>query len=215
MTSVAIIDYGMGNLHSISKALQHVTQHDQIVVTSDAHAILQADRVVVPGVGAIRDCMAAIQNLGLNNVIHEVAQSKPLLGICIGLQAMLDESEENNHTPCLGIFSGKVVRFKAGLTDDAGHQLKIPHMGWNQVHQTSQHPLWQGIEQDTRFYFVHSYYTEAEIHADVQATSNYPTPFACALGHKNIFAVQFHPEKSHNAGLKLLQNFLTWNGHDS
>ena len=211
MSSVVVIDYGMGNLHSIVKALQHVEPKANVMATSDKEAILNADHVVFPGVGAIRDCMEALEQSGLSTVIREIARSKPLLGICLGMQALLSESEENDGTPCLNIFSGRVVRFSDSLTDKSGIKLKIPHMGWNRVHQMP-HPLWHNIPQDSRFYFVHSYYAEPADSSVIAATSNYPEPFTCAIAEDNVFAVQFHPEKSQTVGLQLLQNFLHWDG---
>lgn len=215
MSSVAVIDYGMGNLHSIAKALLHVGGTTRVWVTADEKKILQADRVVFPGVGAIRDCMQALQRLGLDRVIEEVAGTKPLLGICLGLQALLKESDEGGGVPCLELFAGRVVRFSEPLTDVDGAILKIPHMGWNGVFQSGGHPLWNGIPQGRRFYFVHSYYTEPTVKSNVAATTNYPQPFACALARDNIFAVQFHPEKSQSMGLRLLENFIAWNGMES
>jgi len=211
MSSVAVIDYGMGNLHSIAKALQHAAPDVDVHIVSEADAIVRADRVVFPGVGAIRDCMQALQLGGLSDVIKDVAKNKPLLGICLGMQALLTDSEENNRTGCLNVIPGHVVRFPEALKDSAGNSLKIPHMGWNQVHQRP-HPLWQGIPQDSRFYFVHSYYAQPDNASMIAATTDYPTPFACALSKDNVFAVQFHPEKSQTVGLRLLQNFLHWDG---
>jgi imidazole glycerol-phosphate synthase subunit HisH len=211
MSSVAVIDYGMGNLHSIAKALQHAEPNCDVWVTADPDSIQKADRIVFPGVGAIRDCMQALNQSGLSKVITEVAFSKPFLGICLGMQALLTDNEENNHTQCLNIIPGHVLRFKEHLTDSHGDALKIPHMGWNQVHQTH-HPLWQDIPQDSRFYFVHSYYAKPDSPSVVAGTSEYPAAFACALSQANLFAVQFHPEKSQAVGLQLLKNFLHWNG---
>ena len=211
MSSVAVIDYGMGNLHSIAKALQHAAPEVNVLITANASEILTADRVVFPGVGAMRDCMQALQQTGLDAVIKQVAAEKPLLGICLGMQALLTDSEENGHTDGLGVFSGHVVHFPESLHDAKGERLKIPHMGWNQVEQQP-HPLWANIPQSSRFYFVHSYYAQPDNVAMIAATSDYPNAFACALANKNIFAVQFHPEKSQAVGLQLLQNFLHWNG---
>jgi glutamine amidotransferase len=212
MSSVAVIDYGMGNLHSIAKALQHAAPDVDVQVTSNPQLIKQADRVVFPGVGAIRDCMQALHDTGLANVIKEVALQKPLLGICLGMQALLSDSEENNHTACLNILSGQVVHFPQPLFDESGNVLKIPHMGWNQVQQQINHPLWENIAQNSRFYFVHSYYAVPNDKEIIAATSDYPVSFACALSQRNIFAVQFHPEKSQTVGLQLLKNFLQWDG---
>jgi imidazole glycerol-phosphate synthase subunit HisH len=211
MSTVAVIDYGMGNLHSIAKALQHAAPEVSVLVTSDKNQILNADRVVFPGVGAIRDCMHALQQTGLDSVVKQVAQEKPLLGICLGMQALLTDSEENGLTQSLNILSGHVVRFPEPLLDENGEKLKIPHMGWNQVKQQP-HPLWANIEDNSRFYFVHSYYAVPDNTNIIAATADYPTPFTCALARNNIFAVQFHPEKSQTVGLQLLQNFLRWDG---
>jgi len=212
MSSVAIIDYGMGNLHSIAKALQHAKPLERVQITSDAKRILAADRVVFPGVGAIRDCMQAIEHFGFTDVLNQAAANKPLLGICLGMQALLTESEENGDTGCLGIIPGKVVHFADNMADSEGAILKVPHMGWNQVYQCGSHPLWDGIPQDSRFYFVHSYYAKPDNPQHVGATSEYPVSFACAVKYENIFATQFHPEKSQAVGLKLLENFLAWDG---
>lgn len=211
MSTVAVIDYGMGNLHSISKALQHASPDVDVIVTSDAETILNADRVVFPGVGAMRDCMKALHDLNLVEVIKQAAQTKPFLGICLGMQALLIDSQENGQTDCLGILDGHVLKFAEPLFNEKGEVLKVPHMGWNQVKQNS-HPLWQNIPDESRFYFVHSYYVEPQSSEIVAGTSDYPNLFACALTKKNVFAVQFHPEKSQTVGLQLLANFLAWDG---
>lgn len=211
MSSVAVIDYGMGNLHSIAKALQQANADVQVLITANPDIIFTADRVVFPGVGAIRDCMQALNSSGLAAVIKEVAKIKPFLGICLGMQALLTHSEENANIECLNILSGNVLRFAETLQDAEGHRLKIPHMGWNQVWQQS-HPLWDKIPQSSRFYFVHSYYAQPDDVTIIAGTSDYPRAFACALAQKNIFAVQFHPEKSQTVGLQLLENFLHWDG---
>ncbi len=211
MSSVAVIDYGMGNLHSIAKALQHAAPKTRVMVTSDPDEMRSADRVVFPGVGAMRDCMTSLNGRGLVTVLAELASSRPLLGICLGMQALLEESEENEGVACLGLLPGRVRRFSGDLQDAEGKPLKIPHMGWNRVHQLGEHPLWEGIPQDTRFYFVHSFYAYPTRTEHIAATSDYPTPFASALSSGKLFAVQFHPEKSQAAGLRLLTNFLKWN----
>ncbi len=211
MSSVAVIDYGMGNLHSIAKALQHAAPQVDVQIVSDPELILKADRVVFPGVGAMRDCMQALNETHLVEVIKEVAKSKPLLGICLGMQALLTDSEENGSTQGLNILPGHVMRFSDSLVDAQGNNLKIPHMGWNQV-QFLSHPLWNNIPQASRFYFVHSYYAAPNDRSLVAATTDYPTAFACALAQDNVFAVQFHPEKSQAVGLQLLSNFLHWDG---
>lgn len=211
MSSVAVIDYGMGNLHSIEKALQHAAPEVDVQIVSDAAAIQQADRIVFPGVGAIRDCMLALDDSGLSAVIKDVAKTKPFLGICLGMQALLTDSEENDQTACLNVFQGHVEHFPKDLLDDKGERLKIPHMGWNQVKQKS-HPLWEGIPQNSRFYFVHSYFVKPNNELDTIASTDYPQSFSSALAKDNIFAVQFHPEKSQTVGLQLLKNFLSWDG---
>ncbi len=212
MSSVAVIDYGMGNLHSIAKALQHASPDVEVRIVADPRLILQADRVVFPGVGAIRDCMQALTDAGLPEVIRQVAESRPLLGICLGMQALLTDSEENDHTRCLNVVPGHVLHFTRPLLNQHGETLKIPHMGWNQVHQRQPHPLWRNIPQDSRFYFVHSYYVQPDDQSVIAAVTEYPDPFTCALSCGNIFAVQFHPEKSQEVGLQLLKNFLSWDG---
>lgn len=214
MTTVAVLDYGMGNLHSVAKALEKVAPPGtRVEVTSDPVRIRAAQRVVFPGVGAIRDCIGELKRLGLDEVVREQAHHKPLLAVCVGMQALMDFSEENGGTPCLGIVPGHVALFGASLRDPrTDERLKVPHMGWNEVHQQHAHPLWEGIEQDARFYFVHSYYTaptDAQVSA---ATTNYGATFTSAIARGNIFAVQFHPEKSAAAGLQLYSNFLRWNG---
>ena len=211
MSSVAVIDYGMGNLHSIAKALQYTDADVTVQITADADVIGAADRVVFPGVGAIRDCMQALNDSGLADVIKQVSKVKPLLGICLGMQALLSDSEEGGNTECLNLIKGHVRHFPGNLTDSHGNRLKIPHMGWNQVNQQP-HPLWYNIPQNSRFYFVHSYFAVPDRPEDSVATSDYPQAFTCALARDNIFAVQFHPEKSQTAGLQLLKNFLHWDG---
>ncbi len=213
MSTVAVIDYGMGNLHSVAKALEQVGKGVEVVVSHEAGRILAADHVVLPGVGAIRDCMGEIKRLGLDQVVRQVADAgTPLLGVCIGMQVMMDWSAENGGTECLGLLPGKVRYFGDDLKGASGERLKIPHMGWNQVEHTIEHPLWQGIAQNARFYFVHSYYVEPAGPELVAATTRYGIEFASAVCRDNVFAVQFHPEKSQHAGLQLYENFLHWNG---
>lgn len=213
MSSVAIIDYGMGNLHSVAKALEHLSSKTRVFVTSEPNLIRQASRIVFPGQGAIGDAMKALSQVHLNEVLLEVIREKPFLGICLGLQALMQHSAEDGGTDALGILPGEVLRFADPLlAPETGERLKVPHMGWNQVHQTCAHPLWEGIEQDSRFYFVHSYYVRAERDEVVAATTDYGVRFVSAACRDNLFAVQFHPEKSQNAGLALLSNFLRWDG---
>lgn len=207
MSSVAVIDYGMGNLRSVSKALEQVAGKTRIEVTNDPRRVRAADRVVFPGVGAIRDCMHELQRLNLDTVIMQCATDRPFLGICLGMQALLEQSEENQGTPCLSLLPGQVRQLET-----AEGRFKVPHMGWNQVHQVSMHPLWRDIPQDSWFYFVHSYYTAPDKPSLVAGKTKYSTSFASALAQDNLFVVQFHPEKSQKLGLQLLANFLVWDG---
>lgn len=206
----AVIDYGMGNLHSAHGALQTVAPDTQVLVTGDPDVIRRADHVVLPGVGAIRDCMAEIRRQGIDEVVREVAKTKPLLGICVGLQALMTRSEENGGVDCMNFFPGQVRYFGDDLMEN-GERLKVPHMGWNTVSQVA-HPIWTGIADNSRFYFVHSYHVKADNPEHVKGHGHYGVDFAAAMGENNVFAVQFHPEKSHNAGLALLKNFLSWDG---
>jgi glutamine amidotransferase len=208
---IAVVDYGMGNLRSVEQALSKVAPNTEIVVTDDAQQIAQANRVVFPGQGAMPDCMRELDARGLRHAVLDAAHSKPFLGICIGLQMLFEHSAEGD-VAGLGLLRGDVARFASPLQDAQGNKLKVPHMGWNQVkHVMPAHPMWNGIEQDARFYFVHSYYVRPKDNTLVQASSDYPQPFVCAVAKDNLFAVQFHPEKSAVAGLKLLQNFINWN----
>ena len=212
---IAIVDYGMGNLHSVLKSAQAAQQRAgveaHISLTDNPDAVYQADQVIFPGQGAMPDCMAALQKSGLGEAVADGLQNKPFFGICVGAQLLFDVSEEGN-TAGLGWFSGSVKRFATGLQDAQGDKLKVPHMGWNQVHQTRAHPLFAGVAQDARFYFVHSYYFAPSDASIVLGSSDYPESFACVVGRDNVFATQFHTEKSHDAGLQLLQNFMLWDG---
>jgi len=208
--TVAVIDYGMGNLHSVASALQKVGTDIKVLVTDNPDEILKADRVILPGVGAIRDCVGEIKRLGLDLLVRQLSESNtPLLGICVGLQALMQSSEENGGVECLGLFPGEVKFFGKQHKDSNGNKLKVPHMGWNTV-QHNEHPLWNGIAQDSHFYFVHSYCVQCPDENLVMASADYGLHFHAALGKDNVFAVQFHPEKSGDNGLKLLQNFLSW-----
>jgi glutamine amidotransferase len=209
MVDIAVVDYGMGNLRSVQQAVRKVAPGASVSVTDDPEVIAAAGRVVFPGQGAMRDCMRELDARGLRQAVLDAARNKPFLGICIGLQMLFEHSAEGN-VPGLGVLPGDVVRFASDLKDAQGGKLKVPHMGWNQVHHAD-HVLWAGIAQDARFYFVHSYYVQPRDAGLVQATSDYPVPFVCAAARDNLFAVQFHPEKSAAAGLKLLQNFINWN----
>jgi glutamine amidotransferase len=210
MIDVAVIDYGMGNLRSVAKAIEHVAPGREVRVTSDPAAVMQASRVVFPGQGAMPDCMREMEARGLRAAIVAAARDKPFLGICIGLQMLFDRSEEGD-VAGLGLLRGTVRRFPAAaMVDSSGAKLKVPHMGWNEVRQTQAHPLWDGVPAGSRFYFVHSYFVEPADAALIAGSSRYPFSFACAVAQANVFAVQFHPEKSHAAGLRVLANFMAW-----
>lgn len=211
--TIAVIDYGMGNLHSVAKALEHVAD-ENVVITSDPRAIRGATRVVLPGQGAIRDCMGELERAELRGLVGELLSnhSKPLLGVCVGQQMLMERSEENGGIDCLAYFKGDVKRFDDQQLDEHGQRLKVPHMGWNEMEQAIAHPLWHNIPADGRFYFVHSYYIEAGNPRQVVGRGHYGKDFAAALADGSRFAVQFHPEKSHTHGLQLLQNFAAWDG---
>jgi glutamine amidotransferase len=210
MTDVAVIDYGMGNLHSVAKALEHAGPGLEVTITGDPAVVKRAGRVVFPGQGAMPDCVREMDARGLRAAVLEAARTRPFLGICIGLQMLFDVSEEGN-TPGLGLMPGRVRRFPASAMVNAeGIRLKVPHMGWNEVRQTLSHPLWDGIPQGSRFYFVHSYFPHPENRELTAGESVYGIPFTCAAARDNLFGVQFHPEKSESAGLRLFANFLAW-----
>jgi glutamine amidotransferase len=212
MKTVAVIDYGMSNLRSVSRALEHVAGREwKVLVSAEVEEIEAADKVVFPGQGAIGNCMSLLRQTGLDLAIRETIKTRPFFGICLGLQTLLGHSEESGGIAGFGIVPGIVRRFPQDLRDPlSGESLKIPHMGWNQVRHSHDHPLWKGIPDNSRFYFVHSYYADPEDKKIVAATTPYPFPFASALAFDNVFAVQFHPEKSQHAGLALLENFLAW-----
>jgi len=213
MRTIAVVDYGMGNLRSVAKALEHVAEAGQSVrVTDDARVIEAAERVVFPGQGAARDCMHAIDAHELRGPLETAARSRPFLGMCMGLQVLLDYSEENNGTDCLGVLPGRVRYFATLGRDRSGAARKIPHMGWNRVEQTQAHPLWRGIADGTRFYFVHSYYAEPAEAGLSAGTTEHGIHFTSAIARANVFACQFHPEKSSTDGLRLLANFVAWDG---
>jgi len=210
MKTVAIVDYGMGNLRSVAKAVEHVAPGWQVLVSADPLALAAADRIIVPGQGAMPDCMRELAARNLTEAVRRAAAEKPFLGICIGLQMLFAHSEEGD-VAGLGLLPGTVRRFPtAAMHDAAGGRLKVPHMGWNEVRQSGPHPLWQGIANGERFYFVHSYYVAPDDPQVVAGTTQYGIAFTSAVTRANIFAVQFHPEKSAAAGLQLLANFMRW-----
>jgi len=209
MQDIVIIDYHMGNLRSVANAFKKACGgRAKILISKNPADIASADKVVFPGQGAARDCMLELKRLKLCDCIREAVQSKPFLGICMGLQVLLDGSEESPTTACLGIYAGQVRKFPA--IDAEGQRLRIPQMGWNQVYQEIAHPLWQNIEDGSRFYFANSFYADPDDHDLIAARTPYGLHFASALSRRNLFAVQFHPEKSQHAGLQLLRNFLDW-----
>jgi len=214
MSLVAVVDYGMGNLRSVDKALEHVAMSGQEVrITSSAEDIASADRVVFPGQGAARDCMHELKQRNLIEPVMQAAKEKPFLGICMGLQVLMSHSEENRGVDCMDMYKGEVRFFGDAINRDAStEQLKIPHMGWNNVTQTISHPLWHGIKQGSRFYFVHSYYVDPVDESIVAGETDYGIVFTSAVACGNVFAVQFHPEKSAADGLQLLKNFTRWDG---
>ncbi|MEQ1599041.1 MAG: imidazole glycerol phosphate synthase subunit HisH [Methylotenera sp.] len=206
---IAVVDYGMGNLRSVSKAVEHVASGKSVVITSDPELIQHAERVVFPGQGAMPDCMRELDARNLRDVIIHAAVNKPFLGICIGMQLLFEHSEEGDTTG-LGLFKGNVVRFAEKLVDKNGVKLKVPHMGWNQVYQVKSHPLWANIQDATRFYHVHSYYAIPQNSMVTAGGTAYPNRFTSVIARDNIFATQFHVEKSAQAGLQLLNNFVNW-----
>lgn len=216
MTTIAIVDYGMGNFHSVARALRYAAPDADIRICNRAADIDAADRVVFPGQGAMADCMRTLNESGLRDAVVRAARAKPLLGVCVGEQMLFETSEEGN-TPCLGVFPGTVRRFSGAQFADStpsstgDERLKVPHMGWNQVRQTRSHALWEGIPDLTHFYFVHSYYAAPADPALTIGETDYGGKFTCAVAAANIFAVQFHPEKSAAHGLRLYRNFVDWN----
>lgn len=209
--TIGVIDYGMGNLHSLGKALERVSSSQRILISYDPDELRNCDKLVLPGVGGVRACMAELKRLDLNEVVREAAGKVPVLGICLGMQVLHEWSDENDGVPALGLIPGKVVRFP-DPPPDAAVRLKVPHMGWNRVKQVRPHPLWAGVPDESWFYFVHSYHSMPADAANVMGTARYGTDFTAAVGRDNIFAVQFHPEKSQAAGMTVLANFVNWDG---
>lgn len=212
MQRIAVIDYGMGNLRSVAKAIESVAPEHEVCVTSDVELIESADRIVCPGQGAAADCMSALDNAKLVNPIKNIVGTRPFMGICMGLQVLLTASEENDGVPCIDVIPGNVKRFSHPLIDDNGERLKVPHMGWSPVSQVKSHGMWNGIKENSRFYFAHSYYCAPDDNASVVGQCHYGHEFAVAVALPNVFACQFHPEKSAADGLQLLRNFVNWDG---
>ncbi len=212
MSQIVVVDYGMGNLRSVAKAIEHVSEKHTVTISSDAMLIESADKVVFPGQGAARDCMRELQQRELTDVVLKAAREKPFLGICMGMQVLVNHSEENDGVACLDLYPGTVRFFGHELKGEQGEKLKIPHMGWNAVDQVVEHPLWHNIDNHSRFYFVHSYYMDPEDSDLVASTTDYGRAFVSAIARENVFAVQFHPEKSAQDGLQLLKNFTQWSG---
>lgn len=213
MTKIVVVDYGMGNLRSVAQALRKAAPDADVKIAGDVASIRQADRLVLPGQGAMPDCMRCLHDSGLAEAVLQALRNKPLFGVCVGEQMLFDWSAEGD-TAGLGILGGKVVRFDlADQLQEDGSRFKVPQMGWNQVHQDeiNRHPLWVGVPDHSYFYFVHSYYAQPADFHDVVGWTDYGDSFACAVARDNIFATQFHPEKSAAVGLQLYKNFASWN----
>ena len=217
MNTVAVIDYGMGNLRSVAQAVLSAAHHHgaHALITADPDQVRRADRVVLPGQGAMPDCMRELRQSGLLQAVLEAAQQKPLFGVCVGMQMLLESSAESlteQATPCLGLLPGDVLKFQLqGQTQADGSRYKVPQMGWNQVYQTHPHPIWQGVPDASHFYFVHSFYARPSDARHIAGETEYGKRFTSAICRDNIFATQFHPEKSADLGLALYRNFLSWN----
>ena len=213
MSKIVVLDYGSSNLRSVAKALETVaTKNQDIAITDNPKTVLNADKVVFPGQGAIGHCMKNLQEKKLDDVIKQCIKNKPFLGICLGLQSLMEHSDEDGGTKGLGVMSGNVIRFPNNAKDEKNNVYKIPAMGWNQVYQTKKHPLWNGIDEGSRFYFVDSYYVKMNDDSDIAGSTDYICRYTSAASRNNVFATQFHPEKSQQAGLTLLKNFLDWDG---
>lgn len=212
MSVIAVVDYGSGNLRSVARAVEAAAQPaDTVLVTSEAAKVRAADRVVFPGQGAMADCMAHLEASGLKDAVLEAIRTKPVFAVCVGMQMLFEKSDENGGAAALGLFKGKVIRFpEAAMVTAQGARLKVPQMGWNTVAQRMAHPLWAGIADHSWFYFVHSYFVAPEDDSITAGTTCYGLPFVCAVARDNLFATQFHPEKSAEAGLRLYANFLSW-----
>jgi glutamine amidotransferase len=212
MNKIVVVDYGMGNLRSVAQALRAVAPEADVQISGDAAAIDAADRIVLPGQGAMRDCMRSLRESGVEDALLRAAKTRPMMGVCVGEQMLFDSSDENGGVPGLGLLPGKVVRFELdGKLQADGSRFKVPQMGWNRVHQKRAHPLWEGVAPDSYFYFVHSYYAKPAEAQDAIGETDYGGNFCCAVARDNIVATQFHPEKSAAAGLRLYRNFVHWN----
>lgn len=211
MKKIVVVDYGMGNLRSVAQALRAVAPEANVLISGEVADIDSADRIVLPGQGAMPDCMRSLRESGVEQALLAASRNKPLMGVCIGEQMLFDSSEEGNAAG-LGLLPGRVVRFQLdGQTQDDGSRFKVPQMGWNQVRQNASHAMWDGIADNSYFYFVHSYFAQPEEAAHTVGQTVYGAPFSCAVARDNIFATQFHPEKSAAAGLQLYKNFVHWN----
>jgi glutamine amidotransferase len=210
MNKIVVVD-GIGNLRSVAQALRAVAPEANVLISADPAEIDSADRIVLPGQGAMRDCMRSLRESGAQDAVLRAFATRPVMGVCVGEQMLFDRSEEGD-TPGLGLIPGKVVRFQLGgrLQDD-GSRFKVPQIGWNRVRQARPHPLWHGIADDSYFYFVHSYYAQPDNPDHMVGETDYGAPFCCAVARDNIFAAQFHPEKSATAGLQMYKNFVSWN----
>ncbi|MDY3331310.1 MAG: imidazole glycerol phosphate synthase subunit HisH [Pelistega sp.] len=212
--AIAIVDYGMGNIHSVERALRYAAPEANVYLANTVELLNKADRVVLPGQGAMRDCMQNLEKSGLKEALLAASRSKPLFGVCVGEQMLFERSQEGE-VDCLAIFPGEVQKFEGELFakphfNDHQEHLKVPHMGWSQVKQEREHPIWQGVADNSYFYFVHSYYVKPSDESLTVGSSLYGHNFACAVARDNIFATQFHPEKSAEQGLRLFRNFVEW-----
>lgn len=210
MASIGVVDYGMGNLHSLGKALERVSAPARVEISYDPKVLAKCDRLVLPGVGGVRGCVDELRRLELLEMLRDEARKKPLMGICLGMQVLLEHSEENGGVEGLGLFPGAVRRFPEVAPAEDGTRPKVPHMGWNQVWQAMAHPIWKGIADDSWFYFVHSYRAVTPTAEHVLGETDYLGRFPSALARENVVAFQFHPEKSQAAGITLLSNFVNW-----
>ena len=204
MDTIAIIDYGMSNLSSVVKATKYVAPNEKVIISSDSNEINNADKIIFPGQGAAKKCMESIYDKNLAKVIRKSSQEKPFLGICMGMQVLMDHSDENSGTECLSIIEGKVEKFKS----NKNNKIKIPHMGWNKITKKKDHPIWHKIDEQSYFYFVHSYFIKPYEEDYILGETNHGKVFCSVIAKDNIIAIQGHPEKSSSAGLQFLKNFI-------